>query len=129
MAGTTVNEDNLVYKAVQQAINEKGFEFTLDQVLAAGAGKEKLQAIRSVLALEGIDNEALANEIFQQFLVLLDIAYSTQPITEQRNATQLFHKLRNKGIRVVMNTGYNRTTAEGLIEKIGWKKVSTLMGW
>jgi beta-phosphoglucomutase-like phosphatase (HAD superfamily) len=40
MAGTTVNEDNLVYKAVREAINEKGYDFTLEEVLAEGAGKE-----------------------------------------------------------------------------------------
>ena len=45
MAGTTVNEDNVVYKTLQQVINNAGYDFTLKQVLAEGAGKEKLQAI------------------------------------------------------------------------------------
>ncbi len=44
MAGTTVNEDNIVYKTLRAAINHAGFEFSLDQVLAQGAGKEKKQA-------------------------------------------------------------------------------------
>ena len=41
MAGTTVNEDNLVYKTVQKVINDEGFAIELDQVLLNGAGKEK----------------------------------------------------------------------------------------
>lgn len=122
MAGTTVNEDNLVYKAVRAAINEKGFDFTLDEVLAEGAGKEKLHAIKSVLALKNIKDDQLAGEIFKRFLALLDEAYSTQPITAQDNATMVFHALKQKGILVVMNTGYDRNTAEGLIKKIGWVK-------
>jgi phosphonatase-like hydrolase len=122
MAGTTVNEDNLVYKAVREAINEKGFDFTLEEVLAEGAGKEKLQAIKSVLAIKNISNDQLAAEIFKRFLMLLDEAYSTQPITEQHNATTVFHALKQKGILVVMNTGYDRNTAEALIKKIGWVK-------
>lgn len=122
MAGTTVNEDNLVYKAVREAINEKGYDFTLDEVLAEGAGKEKLQAIRSVLALKDIRNEALAAGIFKRFLVLLGEAYQTQPITEQPHATRLFHALCRQGVRVVLNTGYDRLTAESLIGKIGWVK-------
>lgn len=121
MAGTTVNEDNLVYKAVREAINEKGYDFTLEEVLAEGAGKEKLQAIKSVLALKGIGDEDLAQAIFQRFIVLLDIAYDTQPITEQTNATRVFHALHNRGVKVVMNTGYNRATAESLVTKIGWQ--------
>ncbi len=44
MAGTTVDEQNVVYKTLQKAINREGYEFTLEQVLEQGAGKEKLKA-------------------------------------------------------------------------------------
>ena len=78
MAGTTVNEDNVVYKTLRKAINEAGFDFTLDQVLAEGAGKEKLQAIKSVLSVYGgIDDDSLANSIFQNFIQQLETAYDT----------------------------------------------------
>ncbi len=53
MAGTTVDEDNVVYKTVRAAINAAGYLFSQDQVQQAGAGKEKSQAIRDVLALDG----------------------------------------------------------------------------
>lgn len=122
MAGTTVHEDNLVYKAVRTAINEKGYDFTLEEVLAAGAGKEKLQAIKSVLALKGIHDDVLAVGIFDRFRVLLEASYRTEPITGQPYAKELFHALRARGVQVVMNTGYDRKTAESLIEKIGWVK-------
>ncbi len=49
MAGTTVNENNVVYKTLRRAINEAGFPVTLEDVLAEGAGKEKLQAVKSIL--------------------------------------------------------------------------------
>jgi len=50
MAGTTVNENNVVYKTLRNAINTVGgYELTLTEVLAHGAGKEKLQAIKTVL--------------------------------------------------------------------------------
>ncbi|GAB3957330.1 phosphonatase-like hydrolase [Spirosoma harenae] len=124
MAGTTVNENNVVYKTLQKAINEKGYDFSLDEVLAEGAGKEKLQAIKSTLLLRNISDDAVANAVFARFLSLLNDAYRTQEITEQANATALFHALRKKAIFVVLNTGYNRQTAESLVEKIGWKKGS-----
>ncbi len=44
MAGTTVNEDNLVYKTLKEEINAAGFTLTLDQVLAHGAGKETVNS-------------------------------------------------------------------------------------
>ncbi len=121
MAGTTVNEDNVVYKTLRKAINEAGFRFTLDQVLAEGAGKEKLQAIKSVLSVfGGIDDDTLANSIFQKFLQLLDSAYDTMEILPQDNAAELFAELKKRNIIVVLNTGYNSHTANSLISKLGW---------
>ena len=38
MAGTTVDEDNVVYKTVREAINSKGYSFSQDEVQAVGAG-------------------------------------------------------------------------------------------
>ncbi len=121
MAGTTVNEDNVVYKTLRKAINEAGFEFTLDQVLAEGAGKEKLQAIKSVLSVYGgIEDDSLASSIFQSFINQLATAYDTMEILPQNNATELFAELKKRGIIVVLNTGYNLQTAHSLISKLGW---------
>jgi phosphonatase-like hydrolase len=123
MAGTTVNEDNLVYKTLQKAINEKGFDLSLDKVLAQGAGKEKLQAIKSILEVYAQNkDEVLANEIYTSFIVMLENAYNTHEVLPQQNADQLFQSLREKNILVVLNTGYNNETAVTLIEKLGWKQ-------
>jgi phosphonatase-like hydrolase len=121
MAGTTVDEDNVVYKTLRKAINEAGFDFSLDQVLTEGAGKEKLQAIKSVLSVYGgIDNDSQANEIFENFKVLLTTAYETMEIKEQPGASETFESLKNRDVKVVLNTGYNRETASSLIQKLGW---------
>ena len=45
MAGTTVNEDNIVYKTLQKSLNLHGVAVDLNHVLLHGAGKEKFQAI------------------------------------------------------------------------------------
>lgn len=45
MAGTTVNENNLVYKTLMNAINAAGFSYTLDQVLGSRKGKERSNQI------------------------------------------------------------------------------------
>lgn len=122
MAGTTVDEDNVVYKTVRAAINAAGYDFTQDQVQATGAGKEKSQAIRDVLALDGQshpDDEVAT--IFADFKERLARAYKDLDVREQPGATEVFTALRADGIKVVLNTGYDRATAEGLVGKIGWK--------
>ncbi len=123
MAGTTVNENNVVYKTLQQSINQEGFAFTLEQVLAEGAGKEKMQAIKSVLKVFGnIEDDVLADTIYSRFIGLLETAYDNMDILPQAYATEVFAELKKRGILVVLNTGYNSTTAESLIAKLGWVK-------
>jgi len=64
MAGTTVDEDNVVYKTLQHTINNAGYDFTLEQVLATGAGKEKLKAIKDIIALSGaVPHEQLSRAL------------------------------------------------------------------
>jgi phosphonatase-like hydrolase len=122
MAGTTINENNVVYKTVQKAINEKGFNVSLEQVLAEGAGKEKLQAIKSVLRVYlNHNDDTLANDIYQRFVVLLEDAYSRADILPNGNAEKLFEALHERDILVVLNTGYNSQTAESLLNKLGWE--------
>ena len=123
MAGTTVNENNLVYKTLQKAINEAGFDFNLEQVLTEGAGKEKKQAIRSILAVyAGVDDEGLIGQIYQSFMGQLTEAYSKADIQPQNNALALFTALKRRNAYAVLNTGYDRSTAQSIINKLGWKE-------
>ena len=123
MAGTTVNEDNLVYKTLRNAINNAGFEFSLDEVLAQAAGKEKKQAIRSVLSTYGgITDEALTTKIYEEFIISLTDAYAKEEILPQPNVIKVFSALKERNILAVLNTGYDRPTASSIIEKLGWKE-------
>lgn len=129
MAGTTVDEDNVVYKTVRAAINAAGFDFTLEQVLAAGAGKEKLQAIRDVLDLAGSPHDdRQAREIFASFQQQLQTAYQQLAVRQQPGASNAFARLKQHGIHSVLNTGYDRATAEGLVDKIGWQVGNEIAG-
>jgi len=121
MAGTTVDEDNVVYKTVRAAINAAGYEFSQDQVQAAGAGKEKSRAIRDVLALDGgAHAEDEVATIFRDFQQRLAAAYETLDVKEQPGASDVFVKLRQHGVKVALNTGYDGATADKLVKKIGW---------
>ncbi|UOE47494.1 HAD hydrolase-like protein [Mucilaginibacter sp. SMC90] len=123
MAGTTVNENNIVYKTVQKAINEAGFNCTLEEVLAEGAGKEKLQAIKSVLkTYAGNTDEDLARQIYSNFSTQLTDAYKNNQLLPQPNATELFAALKERNILRVLNTGYSRQVAQSIIDALGWQQ-------
>lgn len=122
MAGTTVDEDNVVYKTLQKVINETGFNFSLTQVLTAGAGKEKLTAIKDILALENAESDnSFANKIYNSFVDDLTIAYDSFELKPQPGAEETFKSLRTKNILVVLNTGYDEKTAVNILEKLHWE--------
>lgn len=122
MAGTTVDEDNVVYKTLQRAIADHGYPFTFDEVLAEGAGKEKLQAIKSILSIHQISDDLLSSAIYQHFLILLNEAYTYLDVRPQPNAEEVFQLLKQQKILVILNTGYDAETAQSLVRKLGWKK-------
>ncbi|GHB67897.1 phosphonatase-like hydrolase [Persicitalea jodogahamensis] len=124
MAGTTVNEDNVVYKTLQRAIDEAGYETTLDFVLAHGAGKEKHQAIKDIIAETQPAEEikTTSDEIFERFKSYLSEAYDNLHVVPCEGVVELLTFLKEKGIKVALNTGYNAAVATSLLEKMGWKK-------
>ncbi len=122
MAGTTINEDNIVYKTLQQSINNVGFNCTLEFVLEHGAGKEKRNAIRDIV--NNIENH-IADEtidtIFKTFQLQLKAAYQTANIAPQPDAIMVFERLRKLGIKIVLNTGYDSSTAMLLLNELEWE--------
>ena len=123
MAGTTVDEGNVVYRTLHKAIEKVCPSVSFEDVLKLGAGKEKLQAIRETLSGSNISlNEATIQEIFNDFLGLLDIAYANLIVVPTNNTERLFNELRTKDIKVVLNTGYNTVTAISLLNKLNWVK-------
>ena len=122
MAGTTVDEDNVVYKTLQEAIVKHSISVTLDEVLSYGAGKEKLQAIMDILNQTNHPaSPGIVKEIYNYFINQLAINYNTLEIKALPNVERVFKELIERNIKVVLNTGYNRETAESLIDKLGWK--------
>ncbi len=123
MAGTTVNEDNVVYKTLQEAISIGGYPVDLQLVLAHGGGKEKLQAIKDILKeLTGKYLEETATLIHADFKARLISAYENLDVKPVVGAERVFSELRAMDIKVALNTGYDRSTAFGLLAKLGWQQ-------
>ena len=119
MAGTTVNEDNVVYKTVRAALAKYGVEVSLNTVLEFGAGKEKFKAIADILKETRTENVD-PNAVFQEFKKMLEEAYANLNVTTYDGVEELFKILKSKGVKVVLNTGYDQKTAQSLLNKLGW---------
>jgi len=130
MAGTTVDESNLVYKTVCNAINEalkstgkSDKQVSLELCLEYGAGKEKRNAIRDILNMIDLSNadiESLTDTAFAAFKVNLATAYSKHTLSEFEGISELFEQLKVSGRNVVLNTGYDAKTANKILTILGW---------
>lgn len=119
MAGTTIHEDNLVYKTMHQTLVNEGINVSLEEVLSFAAGKEKKQALYDVMDYLGLpctvdDIIRLYNDFNTR---LIENYYNFQP-SYCDGATALFQYLRERNIKVAFNTGYGRHIVDILINKV-----------
>ncbi|MFD2567427.1 phosphonatase-like hydrolase [Pseudotenacibaculum haliotis] len=122
MAGTTVDEHNVVYQTLQKSINDHGIDVDLDTVLELGAGKEKHQAIKDVLSFLNSNKTEDSYLIFNNFKKMLDEAYLKLEVKPIDGVEEVLQKLKEANIRVVLNTGYAREIAMNLLNKLNWIK-------
>lgn len=124
MAGTTIDEQKLVYKCVKEALSEYGFEFSLEEVVTRIGGMNKREGIALLMKAEdeSITDEAV-QVVFEVFKRNIELAYDNgAEVKEMDGASELFRFLQSKDIKVVLDTGYFRSTADLLIDKMGWAK-------
>lgn len=122
MAGTVVNEDNVVYKTLQKTINESGYDISLEFVLEHGAGKEKHQAIIDILKIKDNSTDGAASApIFENFKKQLAHAYRNLHVSSYRGVEELLEYLKENGVKRALNTGYDTNTANVLLNKMGWE--------
>lgn len=122
MAGTTINEQNIVYKSLHKSINKFGIDVSLELVLSLGAGKEKHQAIKDILEHINILDSNKSQEIFEYFKEILDEEYLKAKVLPIEGVENVLQNLKKDGVKVVLNTGYSSHVANTLLEKLNWKK-------
>jgi phosphonatase-like hydrolase len=93
--------------------------------LQFGAGKEKLQAIVDILENTGYKTSSEnIGLIYAYFIDRLAENYENLDVKPLPDVERTFKELKERNIKVVLNTGYNRKTAESLIAKLGWNNLN-----
>ena len=121
MAGTTVNEKGLVYKTFLSTFREFGIKIPPEDFVRF-YGMEKSQVISDVVDMISTVPEENKEKIYNKFKVNLREAYSDENnISPMRGSYKLFDMLREKNIKVCLNTGFDREMAEMVVEKMKFK--------
>jgi len=125
MAGTTVEDKDNVHEALI-----KGFElnnYKINREDANGVmGYPKPVAIRTLLEqkfnLKEKTGELVA-KIHNDFVNEMITFYKNDPsVKSKKNAEETFKALRQKGIKVGIDTGFSRDIADTIFDRLKWKE-------
>lgn len=122
MAGTTVHDDDSVNRSVRAALAAAGLIVTPDQVNAV-MGIPKPEAIR--ILVEGSPmREKLSSQIgaiHRDFVARSIAFYRDDPsVREVPGAQCVFELLKRAGIRVALDTGFDRAITDVILGRLGW---------
>jgi phosphonatase-like hydrolase len=118
MAGTTVRDDGQVPGAFAAALRHHGIEATAEQVRSV-RGSSKREALRSFVP-EAADGSSALDEVYASFRRELAGRYSSGGVYPVPGAEAAFVALRRRGVRVALNTGFDRDTTSLLLDALGW---------
>ena len=114
MAGTTVRDAGQVTDAFTAALYGHGMEVTPEQ-LRAVRGSSKREAVRRFVQEEGA-----AETVYKSFRERLAGLYRTKGVEAVAGAEETFRWLRRRGVRVALNTGFDRDITRLLLSALGW---------
>jgi phosphonatase-like hydrolase len=118
LAGTTVEDRGQVPSAFTAALGEQGIVVTPEEIgLVRGASKR--EALRQFIPAgpKQADIAALAYTSFRAHLAQL---YESEGVRAVNGAADVFRMLRERGVRVALNTGFDRDTTVLLLAPLKW---------
>ncbi|WP_425307752.1 phosphonatase-like hydrolase [Ammonicoccus fulvus] len=126
MAGTTIDEGGLVYDVLRRVTEDAGARYD-DDTFLAHTGTEKRGAVASLLVAGGIPaDEDRVDVVHGRFVRELAEGYGTHPPQPIPGVETTFERLRTSGVKVALSTGYDRPTADLLLDALGWSEGETV---
>lgn len=122
IAGTTVEEHNAVYTALEEAVTAAGGTPSQSDIQRwMGAGKREAITAMLTESTGHAPDESVVDAGFEDFHVRLAAAYAATPPTPLPGVPEAIAKLRAAGIKVALTTGFDRPIVDGLLATLGWE--------
>jgi phosphonatase-like hydrolase len=118
LAGTTVEDRGEAPDAFAGALAEHGIEVSPEQ-LNAVRGSSKRQAVLDLVP-DGPGRRDRAAAVYESFRERLTMRYRSDGVRPVAGAASTFRWLRERGVRVALNTGFDRETTALLLDALGW---------
>jgi phosphonatase-like hydrolase len=125
LAGTTVEDKGEVPEAFAKVLQAHGIEVT-GEALTAVRGASKGEVIQRIVRQKfpGDESEIIrrSRQIFQELRSHLATKYRDDGVGVVRGAPEAFSWLRSMGIKVAVNTGFDRTITRLILHSLAWDK-------
>jgi phosphonatase-like hydrolase len=121
MAGTTVGDTFSVHDSMISAFKAHGFE--IDRTIASNVlAVPKPIGIQFILENQfQIQDAALLDSIHQSFQIFMNDYYETnENVHETKGTTQFFNELKNRNIKIALDTGFVSKTASLVVKRLNW---------
>lgn len=120
MAGTTIDDHGLVYRALQESVEETGARVAPSD-LQELMGAEKRHAIRELSRRGGVElDPEQTDERFDRFRDHLRALYREDPPVGLPGVLQSLQALREAGVKVALTTGFSEDIGRPLVDLLGW---------
>ena len=124
MSGTTIKDYNEVLMCFQKTLRQVGI-YRPDAAVNAMMGWSKITVFESLWAEElGAQHPEVATRAqtaFGLFKSHLEAWYAENNVEPTEGCLDLFFFLRQKGVKIALNTGFYRHVAEVLCQKLDWQ--------
>ena len=123
LAGTVIEDAGQVPLAFTSALGNHEIEVTSDSIREMRGASKREVIQRFVERRQGgsrADVLAQTEEIYNSFRSTLARMYEKDGVREIAGATEVFTWLQQRGVRVALNTGFDRTITELLLNSMKW---------
>ena len=118
--GTTVKDRGQVANAFTAALAEQNIEITSEQLISV-RGLSKRQAVMRFIP-EGQDRTRRVELAYASFREHLIQRFSIEGVEPMDDAAAIFQRLRSQGVRVALNTGFDRGITQLLLTILNWQE-------
>lgn len=124
IAGTTVKDNGEIAIAFAGALKEFGYHVPTSKINPL-MGYKKPQAIRMMVEEYESDQQKITDEyihaIHERFLQRMIEHYkTTNEITPLPNVMEVFSFVKNKGVKIGLDTGFSSDITEVIMNRLGW---------
>jgi len=126
MAETAIKNDKVVPGLLLKAFLQHGFEAQIKEAIHEQMGYAIPEAIKQILtshtAYQPDFSELIGGKIYATYKAEIKKYCRSNPeISPEEDALEVFETLQQLGIKIGINTNFDRETANLLLEQVGWK--------